>query len=980
MSVDSAAEDLSARLLGAASECFAQSASTGGARLLSPWWSDECRAAVCARRRARRILERHPTRGNLIEYKKCSAASPYCLLQHKRAYKRKFLSSISYTTPIGVAWRRARLLRTRYVPPLYPLEFNGHLVDSTFAKANIFCRTFQHCCQVGQTRVPFNLHTVIVRSWSGNASYNCLFSKAELRNALRAVRMSSPGADSLHNAFFCALGEETSAELLSLFNQSFQLGVVPSAWKQAVVLPILKPGKDPSVPESYRPISLLSCLGKLMERLVAVRLEHLAEKLSLFSPSQCGFRKGLSTMDVLLRLEASIRAAQDASDICLVVYVDLKSAFDKVWIDGLLYKLARAGLCGTLMRWLHSYLTSRSARVRVNGIFSDALPILAGVPQGGVLSPLLYNLMLMDVPQLPGVDVFLYADDITICCSGSSVHVAKTLMQRYLTLFQSYCSTWGLVVNPNKSVFQYFTRKRVRVPVLRYHHVPLRYVRCHKLLGLVFDAPRLQWGPHISMLCTDVLRRIDLLKHLASPNWGANSSFLRQFYRSFIRAKIDYGSMVYRTASSSQLSKLDVLQNSCLRLVLGARRTSPVLSLQAEAHLPPLCIRRRYLAARFYIKLLHRPVGDPTVAKVCGSLTSVLCDGSHLLSLFSVGSCRRRCLSPVDVPPWSSVSSFISTGYDVGTGLMHSALFSAHLDRLYPGHCEVYCDGSRMGGELSTACGIFIPSSSRAVAWKLHPHTSILSAELFAILKALQWIQTTQQPRWVVCSDSLSALLLLQSPTGTCSDLVLAIRHLLYGLNFNRSVCLQWVKAHAGIWGNERADIVARLGHGLDRSARMLLPCSDILLSLGRGLLRYWETQWLSDLVGTGTGSHLASLRSNLSPVPWITCRSRRVSVVLSRFRLGHVGVGSYLFRFGMADTPTCVSCGVSETIEHFLLDCARYHPARQTLLATLHVLGVSPVTVRVLLGGGDYPVRLQHQIIRVTVAYLTQTGRLASL
>lgn len=111
-------------------------------------------------------------------------------------------------------------------------------------------------------------------------------------------------------------------------------------------------------------------------------------------------------------------------------------------------------------------------------------------------------------------------------------------------------------------------------------------------------------------------------------------------------------------------------------------------------------------------------------------------------------------------------------------------------------------------------------------------------------------------------------------------------------------------------------------------------------------LRQHWELKWLTDLAVTGKGSHLASLRSDLSPVPWIACRSRRVTVVLSRLRLGHAGVGSYLYRFGMADTPSCVSCGVDETIEHYFLTCTRYRRERQVLVNALRVLRVTTVTV----------------------------------
>ena len=982
VSLDSLESDICGRILDAASSCVPQTSGVRPSRLVSPWWSHECREAVSRRRRARRALERRPTREHLIEYKRRSAEARHCIIQHKRAYKRQFLSSITHTTPIGIVWRKIRLLRSRPALPSCPIVQNGQLVSSTLAKAQLLCSTFQDAGRNVIRNVPGDLNQVIVDSWAGDAPYNCLFSHFELTRALRSVKMSSPGADRIHNAFLKALSDDQHHSLLLLFNQSFQLGVVPSAWKEGIILPISKPGKDPSLPSSYRPITLLSCLGKLMERLVAARLDFIAESLPLLSPDQCGFRRGRSTLDVLLRLEHRIRMAQSSSEVCLVVYVDLKSAFDKVWVDGLLYKLAKAGIRGAMARWLHSYLTSRVSRVRLQGILSDPLPVLAGVPQGSVLSPLLFNLMLMDVPRCDGVDIFLYADDITICCSGPTMCAAKAVMQRYLDSFHEYCVTWGMVVSPEKTVFQYYTRKRVRIPVLRYHRLALNFVRQHKLLGMIFDAPRLQWGPHIGHLRADIVRRIDILKHMASPNWGACRRYLRLFYCAYIRAKIDYGSVLYGTASSSQLARLDILQNTCLRLILGARRTTPVVSLQAEAHIPPLTLRRQYLTARLYIRLRYRPLGDKTACVVSERGASVLVAGSRLLRSFGFPPCRRQPVLGFDpVAPWSSVSEFVCVDFDFAFGGAAAAsVFGDLLDTRYAGCKSVFCDGSRLLEVGSTACGIYVPSEAYACSWKLNPHFSILSAELLAIYQALLKVEQYRSPAWVICTDSLVALQLICSPTETCVSLVYCIRRLLLRLNANRRVYLQWVKAHAGIAGNERADAVAKLGHSLDRSALFSLPCSDALVLLRCLFGRVWDSHWLSSLVDSGKGLHLASVRDGLSPVPWVGGHSRRVAVVITRLRLGHVGVASYLFRFGMADSPLCLPCGVEDTIEHFLLVCGRYQPERQVLLTAIRALGVSATSVRVLLGGGTYPRRVQTSIMKLTAAFLTATGRLSSL
>jgi hypothetical protein len=122
----------------------------------------------------------------------------------------------------------------------------------------------------------------------------------------------------------------------------------------------------------------------------------------------------------------------------------------------------------------------------------------------------------------------------------------------------------------------------------------INYRAQHRVLGMIFDAPRIHWRPHITSLRSDIIRRMDLLQHMASPNWGASRSFLRMFYCAYIRAKLDYGSTLYQTASKSMLAKLEVLQNACLRLRVEQHPSSPcelkrtyLLCLSAVSSLGP---------------------------------------------------------------------------------------------------------------------------------------------------------------------------------------------------------------------------------------------------------------------------------------------------------------------------------------------------------------------------------------------------------
>ncbi|KAF2350992.1 Endonuclease/exonuclease/phosphatase [Trinorchestia longiramus] len=209
------------------------------------------------------------------------------------------------------------------------------------------------------------------------------------------------------------------------------LDTFPVGWKWGIWLPILKPGKDPEQDSSYRPICLLSCIGKLMECMIQRRLEYWVETNNLMLGEQAGFRRGKSTMDSLLIAKDFIANTFPRKQICVVVYFNLDGAYDSVWHEGIIYKLMASGLEKTYVKWLKNYLTGRTTSVRSGAAQSEGVPITWGLPQGAVLSPLLFNIMLSDLPVADGVQLIIYAD-ITILSKGDSLTEVRACLQRYL--------------------------------------------------------------------------------------------------------------------------------------------------------------------------------------------------------------------------------------------------------------------------------------------------------------------------------------------------------------------------------------------------------------------------------------------------------------------------------------------------------------------------------------------------------------------
>ena len=168
------------------------------------------------------------------------------------------------------------------------------------------------------------------------------------------------------------------------------------------MIPILKKGKDPKKANSYRPVSLTSCVVKTMERIVNERLKWYLETETLLAPEQAGFRQFRSTEDQATYLSQEIEDAFQEQKLVLVTWIDLQKAFDKVWMEGLLVKLLRNGIASDMFNWIKSYLYDRRARVSVDRIHSKKILLRQGVPQGGVLSPTLFLLFVNDlVSELP---------------------------------------------------------------------------------------------------------------------------------------------------------------------------------------------------------------------------------------------------------------------------------------------------------------------------------------------------------------------------------------------------------------------------------------------------------------------------------------------------------------------------------------------------------------------------------------------------
>ena len=260
---------------------------------------------------------------------------------------------------------------------------------------------------------------------------------------------SAPGADEITYSVLKKVPHCTLSTLASLYTSCLASGYFPRAWKEAIGVMIPKVGKDPKNVTNYRPISLLSALGKLFEKVIVRRMQLFLEERGFFNRYQRAYLEGKEAAEHIYCLGDEIRLAKDKGWITTAVSLDVEKAFDSVWHDGLRHKLSLIGMPRTLVRLLSSFLTERTIRVRVDRMLSDPVYLSAGTPQGSVLSPLLFLIYVNDLPIQPinSCRAGQFADDVSSWTSWTNKKVTFKRLQRTLDDVQKWCSKWLFLSN-----------------------------------------------------------------------------------------------------------------------------------------------------------------------------------------------------------------------------------------------------------------------------------------------------------------------------------------------------------------------------------------------------------------------------------------------------------------------------------------------------------------------------------------------------
>ena len=944
-------------------------------KLTKYWWNTTCQAAKNDRIKKLREYQKEKSNENLIRYRIARNKADAIIKKTKKDAWKSFCSNQNTIQNPKKVWDHIKKMDGKNKNEnIATLEKDNIKFITDKEKANILAEQFYNVSSNDRLDKNFKkikydterTNRLFSKEPLDNKEYNRNITLSELDQALNQKDESSPGDDLIIYKFIKNGNQELKNEILYLFNLIFETGNIPDIFKIATVIPVLKPGKDARNPCSYRPISLTSQLGKTLETIINKRLINYVINNNLISNTQSGFLRKRGCIDQIARLDMFIREWRSKGWKTQAAFLDLEKAYDTLWRGGLLLQLKKKGISGSMFNYILSFLSDRSFRVRINYDHSNIRIQENGVPQGAVLSPILFNILIdlyaeklnnhnnSKIKDNIKINLGQFADDIALWLRSRGKTFNKKLINTLEYSFDELRKI-GFKVNKKKTQLITFFRKSKDEKETTIENETIEIQNKIKYLGVTMDS-KLTYKWHVEECINKANKSINILKSLCGRSWGAPVTTLRTIYLGLVRSKLTYGQEIYGSTGKGVLSELDKVQHRALRTIMSCTKSTSGVALEVILKIPPLEIIRMNARNSYWTKTQIET--DHPLKEIYDKYNDPLnkmkqnCQPSCIKNKTDRQSGRIEEIKMLNKPhiiyPWLIPSLSVDLGLSKvmrkkeTNPVVQKQTTLEYLENHYKNHTKIYTDGSKTNN--LTAAGIYWEDIDQFTKIRLDNDLSITSAESFAILACLRLLETKNIPhnnKILILSDSKSTLQNCIKEIERTERPDIMLRIALQSYNFHKQgieITFLWIPAHCGLEGNENADEAAKLGienHLINTSIGLSHKEYQGLFKREISF-KTWQRYWQNSNCKTSTYFPNVNIGNKLSH---ILRRNRKLArIILNR---------PYFWPYPNFN-KLCLKCDVINDVHHVIMECKKNKEERKKLYEKL---GFSPEYLGQLLG-----------------------------
>jgi ribonuclease HI len=930
-------------------------------------WNKECKEIQMDTRRKRREAQRSEDPGTWEEYRILRNQKGRLIKKTRQMEHRERVEQAT-ADPRGL-WKLAKWARNRESPigRISKLQTpQGTLTDEPLQKAKILSKKFF-------PPPPAEVDTEDIRRFQYTTPKELgPITQQEIKEAIKGTSPDkAPGPDGLTNRVIHHAMEAIMPQIHHVYKESLRLGHCPKTFRHQNTVAVPKPGKgDYTVAKSYRPIALLSTLGKGLEKVMAVRLRKVVDSMGVLPKQHYGGRTKTEAEHAIHAITERTYEAWQKKEVASLLLLDVTGAFDNVSHERLIHNLRKRRIDKKTTEWIQTFLQNRTTTISFDGYTTETMEVDTGIPQGSPLSPILYLFYNADLVEIGNdqhnVITTGYVDDIAILThSQSTKQNCKTLAE-----IHEKAKKWGAQhaskFDESKYQLVHFTRRTERHRKMEDHNqnqevqlnnITIKAEASVKYLGVIMDN-KLRWKDHIRHAEAKATKSIGAMAAISRSTWGATLLDIRKLYISIVIPQFTYAASVWHnpvrgtrigTRQGEGIKALERLQYKAVRVISGAFRATSKPALDIETYLLPATQRLDKTVGHTFLRLATSP------------------NGTHMREMMDMAlpSGQKGRYTPLralyhtysDILDWKGRVEKADLRSNEG-GIKGNTYMEQDKEKALQRHKDllwdrsiihIYTDaaggGGGGGGIGAAAISIRPPTFDIRVHLGTENKNTIQIAEVYGLklASAAAKIMTEVSPTYKtirIFTDSQGAIRALwKSQRRAGQTLIQEIISNTKSMEQRGGIKVEyhWVPAHKGIEGNEAADQSAKgaAAGGENTATDHIQTRPAMLKHLERTIEQAWANTWRNE----GRGRTLYRLTKQPTKAVLALHRglTKAESSLLIQMRTEKIGLKGFLHARGVPGYQEDNKCSCSrrnvQSVIHILMECPKLRGLREEKL-----------------------------------------------